>query len=43
MCIRDRYYTPTRNGLELRISERMEYRRKMAEEAVKGPDKPTKE
>ena len=37
------YYTPTRNGLELRISERMEYRRKMAEEAVKGPDKPTKE
>ena len=27
------YYTPTGNGLELRIKERMEYRRKLAEEA----------
>lgn len=27
------YYTPTSNGLELRIKERMEYRRKIAEEA----------
>ncbi len=29
------YYTPTGNGLELRIKERMEYRRKLAEEGGK--------
>lgn len=27
------YYTPTGNGLELRIRERMEYRRQLAENA----------
>lgn len=34
------YYTPTGNGLELRIKERMEYRRKLAEDASGGRDKP---
>lgn len=29
------YYTPTTNGLESRIAERMEHRRKIAEEALK--------
>ncbi len=30
------YYTPTTNGLEQRIAERMEHRRKLAEEALKN-------
>ena len=29
------YYTPTGNGLELRIKERLVYRRKLAEEGGK--------
>ena len=33
------YYTPTGNGLELRIRERMEYRRQLAENAVEGGKK----
>lgn len=32
------YYTPTTNGLELRIAERMEHRRKLAEEFLKNWD-----
>lgn len=39
------YYTPTRNGLELRIAERMEYRRQKAEEMSrknKSGNKPDK-
>ena len=33
------YYTPTGNGLELRIRERMEYRRQLAENAWEGGKK----
>ena len=33
------YYTPTGNGLELRIRERMEYRRQLAENAREGGKK----
>ena len=33
------YYTPTGNGLELRIRERMEYRRQLAENAGEGGKK----
>ena len=33
------YYTPTGNGMELRIRERMEYRRQLAENAGEGGKK----